>query len=68
VEDWSGRRRMNVQDAFQCTDQRLEGKNIMLIDDVCTTGATLEACAHALYEQGSQVVWALVLAREHHDH
>ena len=61
-------RRMNVQDAFQCTDQRLEGKNIMLIDDVCTTGATLEACAHALYEQGSQVVWALVLAREHHDH
>ena len=61
-------RRTNVQGAFQCIDQRLEGKSIMLIGDVCTTGATLEACAHALYRQGSHVVWAMVLAREHHDH
>jgi len=60
-------RKLNVQDAFQCTDQRLESTSVVLIDDVCTTGATLEACARALYEQGSHLVWALVLAREHFD-
>jgi ComF family protein len=56
-------RRRNVQDAF-ASHQRLEGKQILLIDDVCTTGATLDACATALKAAGAGSVWGLTVARE----
>jgi ComF family protein len=56
-------RRRNVQDAFTC-HQGLEGRQILLVDDVCTTGATLDACATALKEAGASSVWGLTLARE----
>lgn len=38
-------------------------RDIVLIDDVCTTGATLEDCARALKESGARSVSAIVLAR-----
>jgi ComF family protein len=57
-------RQMNVADAFACTDQRLHGKRAILIDDVCTSGATLEACATALKSAGASSVWGLTLARD----
>jgi len=57
-------RRSNVADAFFCRDARLQGKQVLLIDDVCTSGATLDACARALKEAGAISVWGLVLARE----
>ena len=56
-------RRLNVYDAFAC-HQSLEGKQILLIDDVCTTGSTLDACARALKAAGSGSVWGLTVARE----
>jgi ComF family protein len=56
-------RRRNVQDAFAC-HKGLEGRQILLVDDVCTTGATLDACASALKAAGATSVWALTLARE----
>ena len=56
-------RRRNVQDAFAC-HQPLEGRQILLIDDVCTTGATLDACAIALKAAGAGSVWGLTVARE----
>jgi len=57
-------RRKNVIDAFMCRDEKLRGKQIILIDDVCTSGATLESCGVALKNKGATSVWGLTLARE----
>jgi ComF family protein len=56
-------RKRNVYDAFRCATSALAGRRVLLIDDVYTTGATLEACAVALEESGTQCVQALTLAR-----
>jgi ComF family protein len=56
-------RRENVAGAFECVDARIQTKRICVIDDVCTTGATLDACAAALYRAGAASVFALTLAR-----
>jgi ComF family protein len=57
-------RQSNVAEAFTCYDQRLRDKQVLLIDDVATSGATLNACAAALKAAGVLSVWGLVLARE----
>jgi ComF family protein len=57
-------RRRNVADAFVCSDESVSGKRIILIDDVCTSGATLESCAAALKNKGATSVWGLTLAME----
>jgi ComF family protein len=57
-------RRANVAEAFACRHRRLEGKKVLLIDDVATSGATLDAGARALKESGASSVWGLVLAKE----
>jgi predicted amidophosphoribosyltransferase len=46
-------RRRNVAGAFACRDRRLEGKKVLLIDDVCTSGATLDAAAAAVKAAGA---------------
>ena len=57
-------RQRNVADAFACRDDRLRDKQVLLIDDVSTSGATLDACATVLKAAGAVSVWGLVLARE----
>jgi len=57
-------RRRNVADAFACRDRELYGKRVILVDDVCTSGATLDSCAAALKKEGVASVWGLTLARE----
>lgn len=57
-------RRDNVARAFACLDKELKGKQVLLIDDVCTTGATLDACADVLRKVGAASIWGLTVARE----
>ncbi len=56
-------RRQNVAGAFEARPRLVAGKAILLVDDVRTTGATLEACAAALRAAGAEQVWGLTLAR-----
>ena len=58
-------RRRNVQGVFSVAKgQDVTGARILLIDDVATTGATLNACAAVLLEAGVAGVAGLTLARE----
>ena len=60
-------RYQNVAGAFACTSGSasgaLYGRRIVIIDDVSTTSATLEACATPLFAAGAKEIWGLVLAR-----
>ena len=57
-------RAKNVAEAFEWRGEKLEGQAFLLIDDVCTTGATLNACAATLKAAGASRVLALTLTRE----
>lgn len=57
------RRHANVDDAFAWKGPRLAGDPVVLVDDVTTTGATLEACAAALQAGGSGHVLGFTVAR-----
>lgn len=56
-------RRQNVAGAFSCINNQLANQNVLLIDDVCTTGSTLDACAAALKAGQAGSVWGLTLAK-----
>jgi len=61
-------RLFNVAQAFSADPSQVKGKNILLVDDVATTGATLEACALALKKAGAKDIVGLTLARAVHTH
>jgi ComF family protein len=59
-------RASNVQGAFKVADHRrseIQGRRVVLVDDVLTTGATVDACARALLRAKAASVDVLVFAR-----
>ena len=57
-------RKKNVSGVFSVRDEQLKGKAVILVDDVSTSGATMDACAGVLKEAGALSVWGLTVARE----
>lgn len=58
------KRAVNMKSAFAVSEaSMIEGRAVLLIDDVYTTGATLEACADTLLRAGAAKVYFLTLAR-----
>ena len=58
------KRLSNLDGAFDCSDKEyILGKNIILVDDVVTTGATLNECAKVLKQFGAKKIVGVVLAR-----
>lgn len=53
----------NVRDAFWAERQQVAGKAILVVDDVTTTGATINACAESLKNAGARAVFGFVVAR-----
>lgn len=52
----------NVSGIFQVTNDSLKDKNVLLVDDVITTGATLEACGEAILDSGAASLSLAALA------
>ena len=64
-------RQSNVRQSFQCSEyltQQIQGKNLLLVDDVLTTGATCHACALLLKKHGAISVTLACLARTPLEH
>jgi ComF family protein len=60
-------RAANVRGAFTASSPLVAGRRVWLLDDVCTTGATLGACSQALRRAGArQVLGAVVALAPHH--
>lgn len=59
-------RRQNVRGAFGVSNPgAVQGKHMLIVDDIFTTGATARACARALLAAGAESVWVATLARAH---
>ncbi|KKS13197.1 MAG: hypothetical protein UU70_C0021G0008, partial [Candidatus Yanofskybacteria bacterium GW2011_GWA1_41_6] len=58
------KRLLNVQGLYKCKKPEVfKDRHVILVDDVCTTGATLNECARVLKDAGAVSVIALAIAR-----
>lgn len=62
-------RKENVLGAYQADPEIVNCKSVLLMDDVATTGSTIQSCSRALLNAGARDVYALTIARalSHHD-
>lgn len=62
-------RRENVSQAYQAEGKVVKRRSILLMDDVATTGSTIQSSAEALLSAGAREVYAITIARalSHHD-
>jgi predicted amidophosphoribosyltransferase len=64
IELSAAERRVNVSGAFSVKRfEDVAGKRILLLDDVMTTGSTMDECAKELKKAGAEVVIAITIAR-----
>jgi ComF family protein len=56
-------RQSNVAGAFQARAEILGGSRVCVVDDLCTTGATLTACGQACVEAGARQIYGLTVGR-----
>ena len=55
----------NVRGVFGIAqDAEIKNKNFLIVDDVCTTGATLKECAKVLKRNGAGIVWGVTVAKD----
>ncbi len=56
-------RKSNVENAFLADHQIVNSKKVLIVDDVATTGSTIDACSQSLLDAGAKSVFGLTLAR-----
>ena len=55
---------LNIMDRYKIQNiKKIKGKNILIIDDVFTTGATINECARIIKSFGAENVYSLTIAR-----
>jgi ComF family protein len=62
-------RRQNVSEVYQADPAIVKRRSVLVMDDVSTTGSTIESAAQALMSAGAEAVYAITIARalSHHD-
>ena len=52
----------NLKSAFKIGENKIKLKRVLLVDDIYTSGATIEACTKALLENGTETVYSTSVA------